>query len=111
MTFLTKQNAKSVGDLRFKEVLVPEWGEGLVARIRSMPQSLSSQVLSIPKEEQAAWLIAQSVVDADGALVYEWPADKEFLQSRDTAGSQRITSAATDLASITEERIKEAGKN
>lgn len=124
MAHLTKQNAKSVGDLRFKEIPVPEWGEDvstdgegkeqrspLMVRIRSMPQSLSAQVLSIPKEEQAAWLIAQSVVDADGSLIYEWPDDKEFLQTRDTAGSQRITSAATDLASISEDRVKEAGKN
>lgn len=110
-TLLTKEAARRIGALRHEDVAVPELGLDVVVRVRSLPLSLMSKLPTIEPEEQSAWLISQTAVDAEGALLYAWPDDKEFLLGMDGPGGERLAKAAFALFRVDEKKIEEARKN
>lgn len=110
---LTRAAILAANDLKTEAVLVPEWRdedgneEVVVKRLRGYELEAWHLLLAKQKDESgdfASSLVALTVVDADGALLFT-PADIKALAQKSGAALDRVFQVAKRLNKIGEQGV------
>ncbi len=109
-TLLTRDAILSVNDRRFAEVDVPEWG-GTV-RIATLDALHLIEYHGLLKPDgtgadHVGWLLASSIVDADGNLIFT-PADAAALQTKNPVAVLRVFNEAAKLNALASDSAEDA---
>lgn len=115
MRLLTKDEVSKTVDRRYKDVAVPEWGEDVGVRVRTMTVSehadFSARIEKITDDAtMSAHLVISTVVGEDNALLFA-PVDVVMLLDRSASAVKRIGSEAAKLNRMTKDAAEEARKN
>lgn len=96
---LTREQILNVKDLKTESVLVPEWGDGAVLKVRTLTAAeflvLSGKIETDKDRAYAHWIVA-SVVDDEGKCILTED-DVTALAEKSFPVIQRILEAAQKL--------------
>lgn len=108
----TKEAILAAPDLVYEEIDVPEWK--LRVRVRGMTGTARDawEIAQIDgtRADIRATLLAYSIVDADGKLLFT-PEDITDLGAKSARALQRVFRVARTLSRVSEEDVKELEKN
>ncbi len=119
MDLLTRDQILAAQDLQQEEVAVPEWGghvlvRGLTGRQRDAYEatiiSQRGTDVKMNLSNARAKLVARSIVDADGKLLFG-DDDVTALSNKSAAALERVFSVAQRLSGMSKEDIEELTKN
>lgn len=118
--YLTRADILGGDDRQYRDLPVPEWGEGRVVRLRSFSakevfqyqreiRELRAKKDAAPEEveQQGLGLLAvRSLVDADGARMFE-DQDVEALLAKNSAALSRVATEALRLNKMRPQDVQE----
>jgi hypothetical protein len=109
---LAREAILGADDLERIEVDVPEWGGSVWVRTMEATQrdAFEAQQLKEPFKDVRARLVAATVCDASGALLFS-DADIPSLSRKSAKALDRIFAVSTKLSGLTKEDIDELKKN
>jgi hypothetical protein len=119
--FATRDEILGFDDKNYEAVEVPEWGKGVVVRVRSLTGSeRDSWEASMLQDngkgrrtttwiDARAKLIVRCMVDGDGNRLFT-DADTKAVGQKSSAALQRIFEVAQRLSRLTDEDVEEVTK-
>jgi len=123
MAFLTKAQILAAADLTTEVVPVPEWGGEVLVRSLTgaardqyeadfllIDTSRGKPTYDMDLENARARLVALSVVDEDGKLLFD-DADVFALGEKSAAALDRVYSTAKRISGLSDEDVEELRKN
>jgi hypothetical protein len=119
MAYLGKADILAAQDLQYEDVAVPEWGgtvrvRGLTGRERDAFEaavaSARGKDVKLNLQNVRARLAALSVVDADGARVFD-ERDINALGDKSAQALERVFQAAMRLSGLTPGDVKDLTEN
>lgn len=119
MAYLGKADILEASDLQYEDVAVPEWGgvvrvRGLTGRERDAFEaavaSAKGKDVRLNLQNVRARLVALSVVDGDGARLFD-ERDIGALGEKSAQALERVFLAAMRLSGLTPTDVKEMSEN
>jgi len=121
MKLLTKQEIVSVQDLRYEDVLVPEWGEDVGVRIASMTGAQREEFEYLIQQRMVGdalkdsrglrgELLSRTLVGAGGAPLFT-PEDIDALMAKNCAVVDRLFKTARTVNGIGDDELEKIRKN
>lgn len=119
MAYLGKAEILAAADLQYDDVSVPEWGgtvrvRGLTGRERDAFEaavtSAKGKDVKLNLQNVRARLVALSVVDADGARIFD-ERDIGALGEKSAQALERVFQAAMRLSGLTPTDVKDLTEN
>lgn len=119
MAYLGKAEILAAADLQYDDVAVPEWGgtvrvRGLTGRERDAFEaavaSAKGKDVKLNLQNVRARLVALSVVDADGARIFD-ERDIGALGEKSAQALERVFQAAMRLSGLTPTDVKDLTEN
>lgn len=119
MAYLGKADILAAQDLQYEDVAVPEWGgtvrvRGLTGRERDAFEagvaSARGKDVKLNLQNVRARLVALSVVDADGARLFD-ERDIGALGEKSAQALERVFQAAMRLSGLTPTDVKDLTEN
>ena len=117
MKLLTREDLDAINDLKFEDVPVPEWGDGVGVRVRMLTASERDayEASSIDKEgnftqvDLRARLLSRCLVDESGNRLYS-DLDMKVLGAKSAKACERLFNVATRLNAMTQADLDELEK-
>lgn len=115
MRLLTKDDVLAAADLPTEDVAVPEWGEGVGVRIRTLTcaehKAFTKRVKDLTTDaEVTAHLVVACAVDESGGPLFT-PADIPLLMQKSVPAVTRIGREAIRLNGLQPGAVEDARKN
>jgi len=117
MQLLTKDAIKAASDRKTEDVEVPEWGEGVGVRIRTLSvkehREFTAALSDKEKDDDAtlsAQLMVAACVDEQGEPIFTL-ADVPWLLEKSSAAIKRIGHAISTLNRLNRDAVEDARKN
>ena len=117
MQILSKDQIKGAADRKTEDVAVPEWGEGVGVRIRTLTvaehRSFTSNLGDKDKDDDAtlcAQLMVAACVDESGTPIFAL-GDVSWLLEKSSSAVKRIGRAIMALNGLNKGAVEESRKN